>query len=171
MGVAKPAISPVGGGTFCEVIIARVGRVAVTFDEPALVANAGLVLVATLAARLGVARLVDAVVHLDGRVGGAAPGRKVLTLVHAMIAGASHIDHADVLRAGSTAKILGHRVMAPSTLGTFLRSFTFGHVRQLDRCWRQGCLHMIRRGWLCTARQSGDVGGARMGVAGTVSPG
>ena len=118
-------------------------RVAVTFDEPSLVANAGLVLVATLAARLGVARLVDAVVHLDGRVGGAAPGRKVLTLVHAMIAGASHIDHADVLRAGSTAKVLGHRVMAPSTLGTFLRSFTFGHVRQLDRVLGE----LLRRAW------------------------
>jgi len=75
-------------------------RVGVTFEEPSLVANAGLVLVATLAARLGVQRLVDTVVRLDGRVGGAAPGRKVLTLVHAMIAGASHIDHADVLRAG-----------------------------------------------------------------------
>ena len=78
-------------------------RVAVTFDEPSLVAQAGLVLVlvATLAARLGVQKLIDAVVRLDGRVGGAAPGRKVLTLVHAMIAGASRIDHADVLRAGS----------------------------------------------------------------------
>jgi hypothetical protein len=42
-------------------------------------------------------------------------------------------DDADVLRTGSTAEVLGHRVMAPSTLGTFLRSFTFGHVRQLDR--------------------------------------
>ena len=49
-----------------------------------------------------------------------------------MIAGGTHIDHADMLRAGSTAGVLGHRVMAPSTLGTFLRSFTFGHVRQLE---------------------------------------
>ena len=65
-------------------------------------------------------------------MGGARPGRKVLTLVHAMIAGGSHIAHADILRAGSTARVLGHRVMAPSTLGTFLRSFSFGHVRQLE---------------------------------------
>ena len=50
-----------------------------------------------------------------------------------MIAGADCIDDADLLRSGSTAKVLGHRVMAPSTFGTFLRSFTFGHVRQLDR--------------------------------------
>ena len=107
-------------------------RVVVTFDDPNLVANAGLVLVATLVDRLGLEGLVEGLVRLAGRVGGARPGRKVLTLVHAMVAGASHIDHADVLRSGNTASVLGHRVMAPSTLGTFLRSFTFGHVRQLE---------------------------------------
>ena len=57
--------------------------------------------------RLGLEALIDATVRLIGRVGGARPGRKVLTLVHAMIAGASHIDHADMLRAGSTAAVLG----------------------------------------------------------------
>jgi hypothetical protein len=69
-----------------------------------------------------------------------------LTLVHAMVAGASHIDHAQVLRAGATDAVLAHRVMAPSTVGTFLRAFTFGHVRQLEavvgetlrRAWRAG---------------------------------
>ena len=110
-----------------------IDRLAVTFDDPNQVANAGLLLVATVVARLGLERLIDDAVRLAGRVGGARPGRKVLTLVHAMVAGASHIDHADVLRAGDTAGVLGHRVMAPSTLGTFLRAFTFGHVRQLDR--------------------------------------
>jgi len=55
-----------------------------------------------------------------------------LTLVHSIVAGGSHIDHADVLRAGGTQAVLAHRVMAPSTLGTFLRAFTFGHVRQLE---------------------------------------
>ena len=65
--------------------------------------------------------LIDDTVELAGRVGGARPGRKVLTLAHAMIAGGTHIDHADMLRAGSTAAVLGHRVMTPSTLGTFLR--------------------------------------------------
>jgi len=44
----------------------------------------------------------------------------------------SHIDHADVLRSGGTAEVLAHRVMAPSTLGMFLRAFSFGHVRQLE---------------------------------------
>ena len=52
--------------------------------------------------------------------------------MNTMLVGGSHIDHADMLRAGSTAKVVSHRVMAPSTLGTFLRSFSFGHVRQLE---------------------------------------
>ena len=123
-----------------------VDRVHVSFDDPNLVANAGLLLVATLVVRLELERLVNATVRLSGRVGGARPGRKVLTLVHAIVAGASHIDHADVLRAGGTQAVLAHRVMAPSTLGTFLRSFTFGHVRQLEavvgavlsRAWNLG---------------------------------
>lgn len=58
-----------------------------------------------------------------GRVGGALPGRKVLTLVHAMISGGECIDGANRLRAGATGAALGHRVMAPSTPGTFLRGF------------------------------------------------
>ncbi len=121
----------------------RLDRIRVTFDEPTLVANAGLVLIATLVARLGIEQLVDARVRLGGRVGGALPGRKVLTLVHAICAGASHIDHANVLRAGRTSAVLGHRVMAPSTLGTFLRSFTFGHVRQLEAVIAE----VLRRAW------------------------
>jgi hypothetical protein len=120
-----------------------IDRIEVTFDEPNLVANAGLLLVATLVVRLGLERLINEMVDLSGRVGGALPGRKVLTLVHAMVAGASHIDHADVLRAGATQSVLGHRVMAPSTLGSFLRSFTFGHVRQLDRVLGE----TLRRAW------------------------
>ena len=116
-----------------------IDRIEVTFDEPNLVANAGLLLVATLVVRLGLERLINATVDLSGRVGGALPGRKVLTLVHAMAAGGSHIDHADMLRSGATGSVLGHRVMAPSTLGTFLRSFTFGHVRQLDRVLARRC--------------------------------
>jgi hypothetical protein len=124
-----------------------IDRVDVIFDEPNLVSNAGLLLVATLTQRLGVETLIDSTVRLIGRVGGARPGRKVLTLVHAMIAGASHIDHADILRAGSTAAVLGHRVMAPSTVGTFLRSFTFGHVRQLEAVVGR----VLERAWSCGA--------------------
>jgi len=107
-------------------------RIHATFDDDNLVANAGLLLPATLVERLGVEQLINTTVRLDGRVGGASPGRKVLTLMNTMLAGGSHIDHADVLRAGASEAVVSHRVMAPSTLGTFLRSFTFGHVRQLE---------------------------------------
>jgi hypothetical protein len=107
--------------------------VRVAFDEHRLVSDAGLLLCATLADRLGIEELVNESVWLGYRVPGAAlPGRKVMSLVHGMLAGADSIDDMNVLRAGSTGLVLGHRVMAPSTLGTFLRAFTFGHVRQLD---------------------------------------
>jgi hypothetical protein len=129
-----------------------IDRIAVTFDEPNLVANAGLVLTATLTARLGLEALIDRTVLLVGRVGGARPGRKVLTLVHAIVAGGSHIDHVDVLRAGATHTVLSHRVMAPSTLGTFLRAFTFGHVRQLEAVIAE----TIRRVWARGAGPGGD---------------
>jgi hypothetical protein len=129
-----------------------IDRVAVTFDEPNLVANAGLLLVATVATRLGLERLANATIDLSGRVGGFQPGRKILTIVHAMVAGASHIDHADLLRAGSTAQVLGHRVMAPSTLGTFLRSFTFGHLRQFERFIGEA----QRSAWSLGAGPAGD---------------
>jgi len=110
-----------------------IDRIEVTFDDETLVADAGLIVPATLMVRLGLEALVNSTVRLVGKVGGALPGRKVLTLVVAILAGASHIDHADRLRAGATQAVLPFRVMAPSTLGTFLRSFTFGHIRQLDR--------------------------------------
>ena len=109
-----------------------IDRVEAIFDDESLVADAGLIVPATLMTRLGMEELTDAKVRLVGRVGGARPGRKLLTLIATILHGGSHIDHADRLRAGSTDKVLPFRVMAPSTLGTFLRSFTFGHVRQLD---------------------------------------
>ena len=113
--------------------VERPDGVQVVFDDERSVANAGLVLPATLAGRLGLESLVDEAVDLGQRAGAARPGRKVMSLVHAILAGADCIDDADLLRAGSAEAVLGHRVMAPSTLGTFLRAFTFGHVRQLDR--------------------------------------
>ena len=128
-------------------------RIDVSFDDPNLVANAGLLLTATLSARLDLEALIDDTVCLGGRVGGARPGRKVLTLTHSMIAGGTHIDHADMLRAGSTAAVLGHRVMAPSTLGTFLRSFTFGHVRQLEAVNGRA----LERAWSTMVGPAGDV--------------
>src|SRR5215218_5211443 len=120
--------------------------VAVAFDDERAVADAGIVLAATLARRLGIEALVDERVVLGERVGAGHEGAKVMTLISAMALGADCIDDCDLLRSGRTADVLGHRVMAPSTLGTFLRSFTFGHVRQLDRvlgealgrAWRLG---------------------------------
>ena len=75
-------------------------RVGVLFDDPNLVANAGLILVSTLVTRLDLEALVNTTVRLVGKVGGALPGRKVLTLVHSIVAGGSHIEHAEVLRSG-----------------------------------------------------------------------
>jgi len=93
-----------------------IDRYETTFDHDGLIANAGLIVVATLMSRLGLERLANQWV----RTGSHAPGRKVCTLIAAMIAGATHIDHTDVLRAGATQTVLPFRVMAPSTIGTFL---------------------------------------------------
>ena len=103
-------------------------RFATTFDHEGLVANAGLILAGTLMARLGLLGLIERWV----RTGSANPGPKICTVVAAMLAGATHIDHVGMLRAGRTGRVLGFRPMAPSTVGTFLRTFTFGHVRQLE---------------------------------------
>ena len=111
----------------------NIDRFGVVFDDESLVADAGLVAAATLMGRLGLVSLVDASVRLGRRAGGAAPGRKVATLVAAMLVGATHIDHVDRLRAGATGAVLGFRPAAPSTVGSFLRAFTWGHVRQLDK--------------------------------------
>jgi hypothetical protein len=105
------------------------------------------VLVATLAGRLGIEDLARGLVRLRrDRPGAANAGRKVMALVFAIVLGADSIDDCDVLRAGRTRRLLGGWVPAPSTLGTFLRAFTFGHVRQLDkllgdtlaRAWQAG---------------------------------
>ena len=115
-----------------SVSVSSLRSINVAFDDANLVSNAGLLLVSTMSQSLGLEKLIEEKVSLTGRVGGANPGRKLLTLIHAMTAGANHIDHTDMLRSGSTEEVLGHVAMAPSTIGTFLRSFTFGHSRQLD---------------------------------------
>jgi Transposase DDE domain group 1 len=120
---------------------------AVCFDDERAVADAGIVLAATLARRLGIEALVDAGVDLGAREGAGNEGAKVMTLISAMALGADCIDDCDLLRSGRTGDVLGHRVMAPSTLGTFLRAFTFGHVRQLDRVLDE----TIRRAWAAGA--------------------
>jgi Transposase DDE domain group 1 len=132
--------------------LVRADSVAVEFDDERLVANAGVLLTRTLIERLGLERLVDETVDLGDRPGAARPGRKVCSLLQAMALGADSIDDCDVLRAGGTEALLGHRAMAPSTLGTFLRSFTFGHVRQLDRVLAES----IKRAWSAGAGPGGE---------------
>jgi hypothetical protein len=119
----------------------------VVFDDERVVANAGVMLPALLAGRLGIEALVNARVDLGERAGAAHPGRKVMTMISAMTLGADCIEDCDVLRSGRTAAVLGHRVAAPSTLGTFLRAFTFGHVRQLDRVLAES----LARAWAAGA--------------------
>ncbi len=121
-------------------------RLDVTFDDGRLVANAGLMLPATLAQHLGLRELFDEHVDLGDAAGRANVGHKAMTLVHSALSGGDSIADADALRAGDTQAVLGHVVLAPSTLGTFLRSFTWGHARQLDavagdlltRAWAAG---------------------------------
>jgi Transposase DDE domain group 1 len=119
----------------------------VEFDDERAVSDGGVVLVATLAGRLGIEVLAGRLVRLRrDRPGAANAGRKVMALLFAMVLGADSIDDCDILRAGRTRRLLGGWVPAPSTLGTFLRAFTFGHVRQLDKllgdtlvaAWRAG---------------------------------
>jgi hypothetical protein len=119
----------------------------VVFDDERAVANAGVIVPAVLAARLGIEAVVDQAVDLGQRSGAANPGRKVMTLLSAMALGADCIEDCDVLRSGQTAAVLGHGVAAPSTLGTFLRGFTFGHVRQLDRVLAE----TLKRAWAAGA--------------------
>ena len=102
------------------------------FDDGSLVADGGLLLAATVMQTLGLEALIDDTVRPAGSAGSGA-GRKVLTLVASMLVGGRCIDDTDRLRSGSAAAVLPFEVVAPSTEGTFLRSFTLGHVRQLDK--------------------------------------
>ena len=105
-------------------------RMSVAFDDPNLVSPAGLVPVLALAERAGLADLADE--HLSVPTDkGANAGLKVASLVAGMVAGADSIDDMALLRHGGMGRVFA-RAYAPSTLGSFLRAFTFGHVRQLD---------------------------------------
>jgi hypothetical protein len=146
-GACESCRIPDQKGTFSMASSHTLDQLDICFDDTHAVANAGLLLPATLAERLGIQQAADALIDLGERPGAAHPGRKLLTLVQAMLAGADCIDDADLLRCGATSQVLGHRVMAPSTLGTFLRSFTFGHVRQLDRLGEQ----ILQRAWAAGA--------------------
>ena len=129
-------------------------RIDIAFDDDRLVADAGLLLPATLAQHLGLQELADSCVDLGDAPGRANAGDKLLTLVASALAGGECIDDAAALRAGGAGRVLGCTVKAPSTLGTFLRSFSWGHVRQLDRLSRE-----------LLARSLGGRGGTRRGAA------
>src|SRR4051794_40462436 len=104
-------------------------------------------LVVTVAQRLGIEALARQLVRLRrDRAGAANAGRKVMALLFAMVLGADSIDDTACCGPGAPRGCSGGWVPAPSTLGTFLRAFSFGHVRQLDallgraleRAWRAG---------------------------------
>ncbi|MBF6607047.1 MAG: IS1380 family transposase [Chloroflexi bacterium] len=122
-------------------------RLATAFDDDRLVADAGLLLPATLAQHLGLKGLVEEHLHLGTAPGRANVGDKFLTLVASALAGGDCIDDAAALQAGGTEGVLGFVVKAASTLGTFLRSFRWGHVRQLDAVSR----HLLARAWAAGA--------------------
>ena len=106
----------------------------VRFDGGSLVAG-------TVMDRLGLEGLIDEAVRPPGA--GRGSGAKALSVVASMLVGGSFIDDADRLRAGSACAVLPFRPLAPSTLGTWLRSFPWGHVRQLDRA----CELALARAW------------------------
>jgi len=122
-------------------------RLETAFDDDRLVADAGLLLPATLAAHLDLRGLVERHLHLASAAGRANVGDKLLTLIFSALAGGDCIDDANALRAGGTERVLGFTVKAASTLGTFLRSFRWGHVRQLDRVSRE----LLARAWAAGA--------------------
>src|SRR3954468_23081987 len=100
------------------------------FDEPGLVSAGGLVPVLALAARVDLRALAQQRLTVPTDKGAHA-GAKVTALVAGMVAGADSIEDMDLLRHGGMGRLFTG-LYAPSTLGSFLRSFAFGHVRQLD---------------------------------------
>jgi hypothetical protein len=129
------------------------------FDDPNLVSAAGLVPALALADRAGLRRLADE--HLSVSTDkGANAGLKVASLVAGMVAGADSIDDMALLRHGGMGRVFA-RAYAPSTLGSFLRAFTFGHVRQLDAVASRFLTNLAAQGGQA-APVLGDGTGARV---------
>jgi hypothetical protein len=118
-------------------------KISASFDDPNLVSRAGLVPVMSLAERAGLAALAREHVRITDRCGVNAAA-KIGCLVAGMAAGADSIDDMDVLRHGAMCELF-EGVRAPSTLGSFLRSFTFGNVRQLEKVHRELLAELARR--------------------------
>ena len=117
------------------------------FDEPNLVSAAGLVPVMELAEQTGLSRLIGEYVDLPStRVASGAvnPAGKLTTIIAGMLCGADSIDDVNVLRAGGTPRVFDE-VYAPSTLGIFLREFTFGHANQLAAVAREHLAALAQR--------------------------
>ena len=117
------------------------------FDDDHLVSCAGLVPVMTLAEQTGLGRLVGEKVHIAEpkiKSGAANPAPKLATLIAGMCAGADCIDDVDALRSGGMKTLFG-AVYAPSTIGTLLREFTFGHARQLESVLREHLVALCER--------------------------
>ena len=138
-------------------------RTSAVFDDPNLVSPAGLVPVLALADRAGLRQLVDEHLSVPSDKGANA-GLKVASLVAGMVAGADSIDDMALLRHGGMGRVFA-RAYAPSTLGSFLRAFTFGHVRQLDAVASRFLLALARLAGLTPpARAAG--GGQDAGAGG-----
>ncbi len=129
--------------TSCQVL----DRMGVVFDDKNAVGNGGLVLPMTLAGRLGLKELVDTHIDLGEAPGRANVGLKVMGLVASALAGGDSIDDADVLRSARCQGAIGQWMPAPSTLGTFLRSFSWAHSRQLDSV----AAELLNRAWAAGA--------------------
>jgi hypothetical protein len=113
------------------------------FDDPALVSFAGLEPVMRLAEACDLHGIVRERLHVPTDKGANASG-KVATIVAGMLTGADSIDDLDVVRHGGMAELFGG-VYAPSTLGSFLRTFSHGHVRQLQAVSREFLVQLARR--------------------------
>lgn len=142
-------------------------RTSAVFDDPNLVSPAGLVPLLALADRAGLRKL--AAEHMSVPTDkGANAGLKVASLVAGMVAGADSIDDMALLRHGGMGRVFA-RAYAPSTLGSFLRTFTFGHVRQLDAVAARFLLSLARLAGLTppvpAPLPAGDEAGAGGGYA------
>ena len=124
------------------------------FDEDNLVSDAGLVPLLGLAEQTGLAEIIAGKVSITTpriKSGSANPAPKLLIVIAGMCAGADSIDDLDMLRAGGM-PIVFDGVYAPSTLGTLLREFSFGHARQLESVLREHlCALAETRGLSCSA--------------------